>query len=211
MAIISNPSIGGEAQQPTSATAYCPRCGKQALGAQFCSACGADLGLPGGFASPAVAAAPRAIPWGRILVVIGGGLAVLGSFLPWISMTAPLVGSVTKSGIEGGGDGIVTLVVGLVVALLGVALVARSGSTPRAVLGTVLTSVVLGGLAFYDMADVNTPAVLAHTQLILEDNPFTDAVNISTGMGLYVILVGAVLGFVGAIVALRAFRTRSTT
>ena len=148
---------------------------------------------------------------GGILVIIGGGLAVLGSFLPWISMTAPLVGSVTKSGIEGGGDGIVTVVVGLVVALLGVALVARSGSTPRAVLGTVLTSVVLGGLAFYDMADVNARAVLAHTQLILEDNPFTDAVNISTGMGLYVILVGAVLGFVGAIVALRAFRTRSTT
>ena len=214
MASVSNPPLDGAAQQPATAapaiTAYCPRCGKEALGAQFCSSCGTDLGLSAAPVAPTAAVAPRAVPWGGILIVAGGALAVLGSFLPWLSVTAPLLGNVTRSGLDGGGDGIITLVIGAVLALLGVALILRSGSARRAVIGTVLTSLVLGVVAVMDIGDVQTRGILMETSLATEGNMFADAVAFSVGMGLYVILIGGVLGIVGSVVALRAARARAT-
>jgi hypothetical protein len=56
---------------------------------------------------------------GATMTVLGGLLIVLGSFLPWLSFTAPFVGTITKNGMEGG-DGVITLVSGVVTILIGV-------------------------------------------------------------------------------------------
>jgi integrase len=48
---------------------------------------------------------------------VGGALAVVGSFLPWITATAAFLGTITRSGLDGRGDGMVTLVGGLVAVL----------------------------------------------------------------------------------------------
>src|SRR5262245_20666262 len=53
-------------------------------------------------------------PW----VVIAAAAAIaIGSFLPWATVSAPLVGTISKSGVQGG-DGIVSLVGAGVLALL---------------------------------------------------------------------------------------------
>src|SRR5205823_1570587 len=65
---------------------------------------------------PATALAGRE---GVVVVLLGAlGLAV-GSFLPWLTATAPFVGTISRSGLDGGGDGILTLIAGIVVGLLG--------------------------------------------------------------------------------------------
>lgn len=47
-----------------------------------------------------------------MFLIFGGAVGlVLGSFLPWIKATAPLVGTITKTGTDGAGDG--WLLVGL--------------------------------------------------------------------------------------------------
>jgi hypothetical protein len=53
------------------------------------------------------------------MTVLGGLLIVLGSFPPWLSFTAPFGGTVTRNGMEGG-DGIITLILGVVTILIGV-------------------------------------------------------------------------------------------
>jgi hypothetical protein len=40
----------------------------------------------------------------------GGALVAIGSLMPWLSITAPFVGTISKNGTDG--DGKITLVVG---------------------------------------------------------------------------------------------------
>jgi hypothetical protein len=56
---------------------------------------------------------------GATMALLGGVLIVLGSFLPWLTATAPLVGTISRNGMEGG-DGIITLILGVVTILIGV-------------------------------------------------------------------------------------------
>jgi hypothetical protein len=56
---------------------------------------------------------------GATMTLLGGVLIVLGSFLPWLTATAPLVGTMSRNGMEGG-DGIITLILGVVTILIGV-------------------------------------------------------------------------------------------
>jgi hypothetical protein len=51
---------------------------------------------------------------GGMIAIAGGLLLVLGAFLPWVKVTAALVGSLAVSGIEG--DGIFFLVGGVLIA-----------------------------------------------------------------------------------------------
>lgn len=53
-----------------------------------------------------------------ILVLVGGGLAIMGAILPWASATAPLIGTVNAAGTEG--DGKLTLALGVLVVVLGI-------------------------------------------------------------------------------------------
>ena len=201
----------GESLNPAAVSAstnYCPKCGSPASG-RFCASCGNDLELSQPARDASVAAVPRTIPWGGVIIVIGGSLAALGSFLPWLSASAPLVGTVTKSGLDGGGDGIITLILGVILALAGVAHVAQAGPARVAAAAAFFVSLGLGLIAFKGLADVSVRETLMRVQLALEDNMFADAVSVSAGMGLYVVIIGAVFGVVGAVVALRTQRSPS--
>jgi hypothetical protein len=48
-----------------------------------------------------------------VLILVGASLTAIAAFLPWIVATAPFVGSISRNGMDGGGDGIIFLALGL--------------------------------------------------------------------------------------------------
>jgi hypothetical protein len=65
-------------------------------------------------------------PWAWATLAGGIGL-IVGSFLPWVTATAVLIGTVSVSGMSG--DGIFTLATGGVVALVGALALTRGVRT----------------------------------------------------------------------------------
>jgi hypothetical protein len=133
---------------------------------------------------------PTAIEWGGAMVAIAGGLAVLGSFLPWITATAAFVGTIGRSGLDGGGDGIITIALGIVIALLGIALLARSGRPQPARIGAAICGLILLVVAYLDIQDVNERLADLEAGVIG-----------SVGMGLIIIAFAGVLAMLGALVS----------
>ena len=65
------------------------------------------------------------------VVALGGLLIAIGSFLPWISVSSAF-GSLSRNGVEGGGDGVSTLIIGVLMVLLGIS--AWSGASIPSIL-----------------------------------------------------------------------------
>lgn len=115
-----------------------------------------------------------------ILVVAGLGV-VIGSFLPWMVVRTALV-SLSRNGLEGGGDGIATVVAGVLLGFVGVLILA--GRRPgRTWLGVVLVSGIALGLAAANMADVSNRAESVESELA----------TAGIGSGLYLIALGALV------------------
>jgi hypothetical protein len=129
----------------------------------------------------------RPVDFGGIVILIAGALAILGSFLRWITATAAFVGTIGRSGLDGGGDGIVTIALGIVIVLLGIAMLARSGSRRTARIGAIVCAVVLGFIAYIDIKSVNDRIA-----------GLGDNVNGALGMGLILVAFAAVLTVIGA-------------
>jgi hypothetical protein len=158
------------------------------------------LGLapgPGPRPSPMTPAQPtgweRARPvWSvpiRVLVLGAAALLLAGSFLPWARAEAGPF-TATKNGIDG--DGVLTLVLAIVIALL--FFLARNAKV------TAWLIVGLGALAtivaVIDVADVSNRAD------DLERQAVGLGATVSVGSGLWMALAGGVIATVGGIVAL---------
>jgi hypothetical protein len=134
-------------------------------------------------------AAPAGVGAAVVVAGIGAAAIVLGSFLTWASVTAPLVGTISKAGTAG--DGVITLVLGLGVALL-VGL--GRASRRRAVWITAIVLAALAGLiVVVDGVDA------AHRFSTLD----TTYVTASIGPGIYVVGLGALAAIAGAVSRLR--------
>lgn len=129
---------------------------------------------------------------GAALVTIAGGtLAVVGSFLPWVSLQAPFVGTIQKSGMEGG-DGVITLVIGAIALLVGIAYL-TSAQLPRVVTG----SPILGALGVGFVAILNYMDVSSRVGQLSTD---TEGLGSgSVGVGLYSLGFAALLLLVGGV------------
>ena len=92
-----------------------------------------------------------------------------------------------------------TIALGLVVVLMGIALLARSGRPIVARVGTVLAALALLWITILDMGDINQ-------RISQVDSSIATA---SIGMGLYDLPLGAILALVGAALAGRRLPTRS--
>lgn len=89
---------------------------------------------------------------GGVLAIVGGALTALGAFLPWVKATAVFVGTITRSGMEGG-DGPIFLGAGLVIAALGLwSVIGRPSAAPVLL---VLAGLVVGGFALVDYNEVS--------------------------------------------------------
>jgi len=140
---------------------------------------------------PPIAKENKAMGW---VTVAGGTLLVFGSFLPWMTVTAPLVGTISRSGMDLGGDGIWTLVLGLGVAGVGVARI-MTANLRRLVAHIPLPLGLIGVLiAAVDLHEAN------HRLDTLGDTPWTLG---GAGAGLYAVLIGAIAAVIGGLVVSR--------
>ena len=85
----------------------------------------------------------------------GGLLIAVGSFLPWITATAAFVGSVSVSGLDGGGDGIITLIVGIAVIVFAVVVLVGNQTGTAWDIPIALGGLIAGGVAIVNLAEVN--------------------------------------------------------
>lgn len=122
--------------------------------------------------------------WSLFAVIGGAALAVLGSFLPWVDVTAPFIGSISVEGTEG--DGKLTLALGLAI-LLGVI-----DQAAWRVVG-LLAAVGVLGMALYDISDISNA--------IGDAGEVSDGlVSASVGIGLWAVLVGSLAAIVGIVI-----------
>ena len=127
---------------------------------------------------------------GATMTVLGGLLIVLGSFLPWVSFTAPFVGTVTRNGMEGG-DGIITLILGVVTILIGVTQFTATRLPAFLHRSSIVTGAITGAVAIYDYLDVQRRIEDAKEQ--------SELIAASVGAGIWTLIVGAVLAIVGGV------------
>lgn len=169
----------GLAMAQTPGLFRCPACGGPvAATAASCPHCGY---------SPA--ATTRGTNTAAVGLGLGGLLVAGGSFLPWITVSGLL--SVSRNGLDGGGDGLITLGLGIALALVAVASFSGTGLPlwSRA-LG------FLGGLgalavAIYDGVDVARAAAGISTGLA----------SGSVGAGIFVVGAGGGLAILVALFA----------
>jgi hypothetical protein len=194
---------------------FCPACRTERVGAlRFCRSCGFDFDAAPApsfdsstpVANPAPAmpapstpglgttASPKPIVWAGAIIIAGGALAILGSFLPWVTATAAFVGTIGRNGIDGGGDGMFTIIAGIIAALCGIALLARSGRAIVARVGALICAAGLGYIFIIDLGNVNE-------RISSIDTDFATA---SVGAGLYVVGLAAVLLVAGGLFGIRS-------
>jgi hypothetical protein len=169
----------------------CAYCGApSAHGATFCGSCGRQLRPAEAptfmAAGPPPTAAPQHAPLARrtvdaaTLLELAGSLVVcVGSLMAWATVT--IFGlQVTKSGTDG--DGSITLVVGLIMAIL--ALVGLL-SGRRLGIPVLIGALLALAVALYDILDIQSRAGTFGGSDV--------AVDVSVGPGLWVTAVGAAL------------------
>jgi hypothetical protein len=122
-----------------------------------------------------------------VMLAAAAGVGV-GCFLPWITVTAPFVGTISRSGVDDGGDGIVFL--GVAAALAAVAF--RSRSTPpnrRAKFGALALIVLLGVLTMYEFGSISSRFADAKTA--------SDLISTSYGAGLILVALSVIVAGAG--------------
>jgi hypothetical protein len=135
---------------------------------------------------------------------IGAGIAVVvGSFLPWATITVPIAGTVTASGTDGT-DGWVTAAIGALLILYGAATMRRQ--LPIAVdTLAVLAGLGVAGLAVWKIVDLQSSVADMREQMSADGDEFgfaealADAVHARVGVGLWLLAAAglAAAGYVG--------------
>jgi hypothetical protein len=156
----------------------CPACqGMVASTAASCPHCGHR---------PAGMSASGSLNITAVVILLGGVLFAVGSFLPWATASSAF-GSASKSGMEGG-DGMITVFLGVVIALLGLTRLQRPGLP-----GNRLTMVLLGaiaiGVAVFEGSNIQSRLEASSSAYVVT----------SVGMGIYVMGVGGVLALLASL------------
>ena len=162
---------GGRAMEAPSVN-QCPACqGLVASTAAACPHCGHRPEGTTGSGSLNIAAA---------VILLSGVLFAAGSFLPWATVTGGFV-SISRSGMEGG-DGMITIFLGVALALLGLTRL-QSPGLPGNRLVMVLLGVIAIGVAWFEGTTIQTN-IAASTSAYVTG---------SVGMGIYAMGVAGVL------------------
>jgi len=125
-----------------------------------------------------------------VVTLVGCGVAILGTFLPWLTATGPFGISVSKAGIEGDGKFVVGLA--LVCAALAAFVLLRQPASFG--IGLLVFLLGLGQLGLVIWVGSNISNAIAS---IPSDSPLIASI----GPGLYMSGLGAIISGVGGIVA----------
>jgi hypothetical protein len=134
-------------------------------------------------------------------VLGAGAAAIVGSFLPWASVTAPIVGTITASGVDGS-DGWITAGLGLVLVVYGT-LILRGQRIPNAVpILVVLAAVALLGISVWKVADLSAAEDRMRVEMATatKDDVFgiarsmSNATQMKVGIGLWLITLAGLAG-----------------
>jgi hypothetical protein len=115
------------------------------------------------------------------LHLAGGALAVVGSFLPWVTVTT-IFGTLSLGGMEG--DGVIAAVAGGALCLIGI--VGLSSGKPLLMGGLVL-SLALAGLGIFEAIQIGSGT----SDISAEAAGLARA---SIGLGVWVLIAGSALG-----------------
>ena len=189
-------------QQPSGYFWPCPRCQTaNPAGSPQCRACGAanpygppPAAQPGPYAAapapqPTVTSPPpapvvaRSIPPAGIVVLIAGVVVALGAFLPWATVSNTFV-SLSQTGINGG-DGLISIALGAVMALAGYGTRRGGGSWLTALIASLLTI----AFGWWELQDINGRVADSTVALV------------QAGIGLWMVIGGGVVGAVAAVAA----------
>jgi hypothetical protein len=154
--------------------------------------------------------AKRPAPIAPILMVVGGALAAIGSFLSWANVTVSDV-SATAKGTDGS-DGYITLIAGIILVVIGV-ISFRGGRRALAILA-ILAGLVAGGVGIYDAATAEdsvldavakeiAPQVGAGVdavRAVLQQSADAGDLDIKIQTGLYLVIAGGALGLIGGVI-----------
>lgn len=117
-----------------------------------------------------------------VLAVIGMGVVILGSLLPWATLS---VGPFSRTVAGTDADGVLTLPIAVVGLLV---FVVRRQSGITTLLTGLLTGVPVGGIALYDIINVSNMATDLTTHKVR-----SLSASVSVGVGLWLCLAGAIL------------------
>jgi hypothetical protein len=134
--------------------------------------------------------APSAVTWSKAVKLLLGAASadIIGAFLPWVSVT---IFGVTLSKAGTSGDGVITLILGVVIGLL--AFRSRSRLSNTATLWALVLSVLVEGVAVYDIVNVS-------------NNSYA-----TVGSGLLLTAAGGICGIVASIMRCRELRASVAT
>jgi membrane-associated protease RseP (regulator of RpoE activity) len=145
--------------------------------------------MPGPTPPAASPPAQRTGAW----TTVGAGVAVIvGSFLPWASITVPIVGTVTASGADGT-DGWVTAAIGALLALHGAATLRKRLPITVDTLA-VLAGLSVAGIAVWKIVDLRSSVEDMRRQMSANRDEFgfadalANAVHARVGVGLWLLI-----------------------
>jgi hypothetical protein len=162
-----------------------------------------------------------------VLAVLGGLLVILGSTLTWFSVTADASalngGSVTVSVKGMDGDGMITLIAGIVLVILGGVMYAMRGRNMTAIsIIALLGGVVAALVAIYDITTAKSTGTDSVANAIASQphGPLTVdqirlvlsliSINVSVEIGVILVAVAGIVGAVGGALGIRASRLAAT-
>lgn len=150
-------AVSESASDPFRSTSrrFCTTCGSSVGDARFCSSCGQQQTETASARTESPSTPPSSVP--GTLGLLGGVGFAAGAFLPWVKATAPFVGTITQSGMETGGLGLLFVVFGVVASLMAAS--SLQGGTSARRVGLMFVGVGAGlvvaflWLAWFDSLD----------------------------------------------------------
>jgi hypothetical protein len=143
---------------------------------------------------------PRPIVAGAV-ILSAGVLTIIAAFLPWLTKAAWFMPDghhfepITQSGIDLGGDGIMAMAIGLIVALLGIALLSQRGKPLASRIGALICFPVL-----IWVGDLGVRSVDFSNEWTLHNEGLANA---ELGLGIWVVVGAAILILVGVFIPAR--------
>lgn len=116
-------------------------------------------------------------PTQRIVAIGGAALIIVGSLMPWVTLSTAF-GTISRSGTDGGGDGIITLIGGVIIGIL---------VLTKKYLASVIVSAITAAILVFDFFDISSSSDI--------DGDFG---SVSVGWGLIVATLAGIAALVGS-------------